>query len=462
MEFKSLKELEIEAFKRFLSDEQKKYISALVKEGYEYLLYGNKFVHLQEERYRRRILELGYDPDFIREVCVPLDDGITFKLFFLKPLVEEYVTKEAFMSEKRKNKYAMLLRSIKEEFHDMEMYELGDELYERLDFLGFKEGIVSKKCDGEMNIMVYDRDWDECKLFSKSYFIRYDIPLTKKMYEYLKKNGYKKAVLLGEVYARDPAGKKPFIPFSESMDIFKKPDTKEEEDLLSFYIYDVISLDDKKLYPKVEYSERVKLIDKVFRKTKYFSPFAYEVLKKEEIADFFEEAVEEGWEGVVIYFKTSEGDDKFIKIKRSLDFDVGVMAGIKGTGKYKKTLGALVCVFKDKEGNYRLAGKVGTGFTDEDRDFFWNWIKKNRAKSQVRKKDDWIFVKPKLVIQAKCLEVDVHPDRTFRYSRKEGWVELDEKLMTGIMRMPRFQRIREDKTFDYQDIRITQVPQIKY
>lgn len=57
-----------------------------------------------------------------------------------------------------------------------------------------------------------------------------------------------------------------------------------------------------------------------------------------------------------------------VKFKAVKTADLRVVDMIEGQGKYEGTLGALVCESDDK----RICVKVGGGFTDSERDFFWN------------------------------------------------------------------------------------------
>jgi len=67
--------------------------------------------------------------------------------------------------------------------------------------------------------------------------------------------------------------------------------------------------------------------------------------------------LEDGHEGLVL-----RQDDKWIKVKPKENFDVVVTGIIEGTGKHKGRMGALITDM----------GKVGTGFTDQQRYDFWH------------------------------------------------------------------------------------------
>ncbi len=55
-----------------------------------------------------------------------------------------------------------------------------------------------------------------------------------------------------------------------------------------------------------------------------------------------------------------------LKVKAMQDCDLKIIGFEKGTGKNEGTLGAIIVDYK----GFKV--KVGSGFTDEDRDYFWN------------------------------------------------------------------------------------------
>ena len=100
--------------------------------------------------------------------------------------------------------------------------------------------------------------------------------------------------------------------------------------------------------------------------------------------------VEEGYEGLVL-----RQGNKWLKVKPSETYDVPVIGMVEGTGKYKGKMGALITEM----------GKVGTGFTDADREVFFPMNVKG------------------LIIEVECMSL----------------------TPAGKFRHPRFKRVRWDK-----------------
>ena len=72
-----------------------------------------------------------------------------------------------------------------------------------------------------------------------------------------------------------------------------------------------------------------------------------------------QDAISEGYEGLVLH--PDNGSDP-LKVKPSQSHDVLVTGLIEGEGKHKGRLGAFMTPM----------GKVGTGFTDQERQYLWN------------------------------------------------------------------------------------------
>ena len=75
-------------------------------------------------------------------------------------------------------------------------------------------------------------------------------------------------------------------------------------------------------------------------------------------------------EGVMVNLSYAPYEGKrtknILKVKAMQDCDLKIVGFEEGTGKNKGTLGAVIVDYKGFE------VKVGSGFTDQDRDYFWN------------------------------------------------------------------------------------------
>lgn len=84
---------------------------------------------------------------------------------------------------------------------------------------------------------------------------------------------------------------------------------------------------------------------------------------------------EEDWEGLVIKFTDSKYEWKrsknWLKVKAFDEMDLIVRRVEEGTNKNQNTLGALVCEIDHPKFGH-IEAKVGSGYSDEERDRFWS------------------------------------------------------------------------------------------
>lgn len=94
---------------------------------------------------------------------------------------------------------------------------------------------------------------------------------------------------------------------------------------------------------------------------------------KECVLDALRQAVESGYEGLVLKDGKSlyvpRKSSAWCKVKQFETLDVDVMATIEGKGKHKGKLGALICAWSYQGSTVTF--KVGTGFSDKEREEFW-------------------------------------------------------------------------------------------
>jgi len=95
----------------------------------------------------------------------------------------------------------------------------------------------------------------------------------------------------------------------------------------------------------------------------------YEGIDQSEIWKWLDYAEENDLEGIILnlddYYRTKR-TKSLIKVKKFFDCDLQCINLEEGQGKYKGTLGAIICEYKGNVIN------VGSGFTDEQRDYYWN------------------------------------------------------------------------------------------
>ena len=98
-------------------------------------------------------------------------------------------------------------------------------------------------------------------------------------------------------------------------------------------------------------------------------PIIYEGTDKSKIKELFKEFDSKGFEGLMLNKDTkwkNKRNNGILKVKSFKHADILCTDVVEGDGKYKGTLGLIKCDYK----GYELG--VGSGFTDEQRDYYWN------------------------------------------------------------------------------------------
>lgn len=152
----------------------------------------------------------------------------------------------------------------------------------------------------------------------------------------------------------------------------------EDKSELKLVIFDTIDSTD--FYLKLcteKYSERSLYVEKYERAiiklnlTNIDSVLCfYKGTDHSKIWEFLEYAEESDMEGIMINLDTPyefKRTKNLIKVKKFYDIDLECIEVLNSEkGKYKNTLGAIVCKYGDN------VVKVGSGFTDEQRDYYYN------------------------------------------------------------------------------------------
>lgn len=95
----------------------------------------------------------------------------------------------------------------------------------------------------------------------------------------------------------------------------------------------------------------------------------YEGSDKSVIQPLLDKADKDGWEGLMLNKDTkwkNKRNNGILKVKSFKHADIRCIDIVEGDGKYKGTLGLIKCDYK----GYELG--VGSGFTDEQRNYYWN------------------------------------------------------------------------------------------
>ncbi len=136
------------------------------------------------------------------------------------------------------------------------------------------------------------------------------------------------------------------------------------------------------------------------------------------VEDQFLNYLKEGFEGAIIknsYSKYEPGrrSDQWLKIKKGDSVDVHIIGATKSTGSIP--FGALLM---EKDGKY--FGKVGTGFSDQDRKDIFNLLKENQEPLKISVPPD---VESEIIVTSKPLLAEIKMQEMIKKSpRAPVWV----------------------------------------
>lgn len=180
-------------------------------------------------------------------------------------------------------------------------------------------------------------------------------------------------VLDGELTLKDKGSLSDNEAFRIATGILNSDDDNKTS--ICFTIFDAIFLEDfESTEPKVKYGVRRAILDKiaddVLTGAEYVGvlPVLYSGTDQAKTNEYLEQMVREDKEGLmanldVPYKRTRHKG--ILKIKRFYTMDLSIIRCEEGSGRLEGKLGAFVLEYKGNE------VKVGSGFTDEQRELYW-------------------------------------------------------------------------------------------
>ncbi len=161
--------------------------------------------------------------------------------------------------------------------------------------------------------------------------------------------------------------------------VARKKGKHKDKAKLQFNVFDAVSLKEfKHGLTRLKYSARRNALDLVFIQESYRNvvkvPVLYDGIYEEEIIVTLLKQVEaQGLEGLMINLDGSyecKRTKKLLKVKSFKDADVLVTNIVEGTGKNIGKLGNVVVKFLHE--GQEMCCEVGSGFNDEEREYYWN------------------------------------------------------------------------------------------
>ena len=322
---------------------------------------------------------------------------------------------------------------------------------------------VSRKVDGEFAVLVYHADG--AFLLNPGGTVRVGLACIAEAADLLKKAGVAQALIAGELHVARPDGKRARV--HDVARAARQPDAQADLDALRFAVFDVLELEGKPYAAST--ADTFKLIEKTFAGGQRAAPVEGRTVKHAaEVDQLFAQWVDqEGAEGLVVRSDAAG----WFKVKPLLTIDAVVVGFTEGTTDRKGLLHDVLVALMRADGTFQLLGRVGGGFTEDQRRTMLSDLRDMEAKSDYAEVNSdhvaYSMVRPEWVIEIQCLDLVSRTTRDATVDKmvlawdaaQVRWQPL-RRLPLASMLAPQFVRRREDKAVRPVDLRIQQVSDV--
>lgn len=232
--------------------------------------------------------------------------------------------------------------------------------------------VAQLKADGARCIAVVDGM--DIKLFSRNYKGYYGLESLCDELSTIIKGRW---VVDGELVCVDHHGN--VLPRKTSNGVINKSSkgtiTEAEAEYVRFQVWDLIPYDD--YFYEESYSEPMidrynNLVGMCQGAKRVFPIETHIVNDLKDAREVFQKYVAQGLEGIILKNLKAPWENKRsnnqVKFKVEIESDLVIVGMYEGTGKYQGMMGGISCQSADG----KVCVNVGSGFTDDDRAYFWN------------------------------------------------------------------------------------------
>ena len=317
---------------------------------------------------------------------------------------------------------------------------------------------VSRKVDGEFNVLVFDQG--EVLAVNPGGTVRVGLPLLTEAAGLLRKAGVRQALVPGELHYVHPDGKRPRV--HDVSRAARQPDGLADLEALQFAVFDLLEVNGQASGPC--FGETWKKVCDLFGGGRRCLPVeAATARNSTEVDGQVHQWLDQGAEGAVI---RSDAVGLF-KVKPRHTIDAAVIGFTEGTDDRQGLLHDLLLALMRADGTYHVLGRVGGGFSDDQRRHFLSDLKDQVVESdyaEVNEQVAYQMVRPAWVIEISVLDLISQSTRGAPIQRmvlqwnssSSRWEVIRRLPLVGLI-SPQFIRIREDKSINPDDLRLQQV-----
>jgi len=320
---------------------------------------------------------------------------------------------------------------------------------------------VSRKIDGECTLVLIEGG--ECISVNPGGVVRTGLPFMAEAVALLGKTKHKQMLLAGELYVAR-TDRRPRV--HDVSRVARQPESQADLDMLHLAVFDILEIDGKPA--PVSYAETFKKIEAAFKNGVRIHPVETVRAKTvEDVLKQFETWVEkDGAEGLVVRSDTSGQ----FKIKPRISVDVAVLGFTEGTEDRIGMIHDVLVGLMRPEKTFHVLGRVGGGFTDDQRREWLSDLKDMAADSDYAEVNDSVayqMVRPEWVVEISCLDLISQNTRGTSVERMVLGYDQPHNMYHSVRRLPLaspispvFCRRREDKSILPEDLRLQQIADV--
>ena len=325
------------------------------------------------------------------------------------------------------------------------------------------EYLISRKLDGEFTVLIY-LDGEVISL-NPGGTVRFGLPWHQEAKELLDKAGVKQAMIAGEMYVTNDDDRRPRV--HDVTSVVRLPKSVDDLQRIRFAVFDLLQWDNEAV--ETPYHETWKKIQSVFTD----GPLVHTV---ETVAGkghgeieskFAKWVTDEGAEGIVV---RSHAVGNF-KIKPLYNIDALVIGFTESTDDRVGMMHDLLLGVARNDGSIHVLCRVGGGFSEDLRREMLSDLNDMIVDSEYAEVNGdhvaYQMVDPKLVIEISCLDLISQNTRggpinrmVLNWNTTDSRYEVVQRMPAVSVISPQFLRVREDKSFNKDDIRISQITDV--
>lgn len=318
---------------------------------------------------------------------------------------------------------------------------------------------VTRKYDGEYAIIFYDNG--TTVTINRSGRVRRGIACIEEAGKLIKAAGIKQAIIPAEIYVADDTKKSRVNALIAALADSRKTDT------LKLAVFDILQIDNQR-YKPANYAETISKLNDIFGSGEKVHPVDMEIaVNNKQIKEIFAKWVEgEGSEGLVV---RSEMPFVF-KIKPRHSIDVVVIGFTEGTGNQKGQVRTLLLALMPEEGKYQVVGRIGGGMLVSLKKQLYKKFIKTVINSEFIDTDSnhvaFHMIQPETVLEVSVNDL-IYEGASGSIMNTvleivDGTYKINSSVEGFSFIAPLFERVRDDKTADIADIRLSQIDAFSY